>query len=209
MSARGLNRSLAAAADRDVSRETFERVEAYVALLTSAAAEQNLIAPSTIESIWNRHIIDSAQLVRYGPTDGASWVDIGSGAGLPGMVIALLVRGTVDLIEPRRLRAEFLQRAVEALGLASRVSVHHAKVERISRAYDVITARAVASLQHLFDLSSHLSTKKTIWALPKGRSALTELAEAQRAWQGVFHVEQSVTDDDSYIIIASGVGKKP
>jgi len=73
----------------------------------------------------------------------------------------------------------------------------------------VIAARAVAPLPRLLELSSHLSTKKTIWVLPKGRNGLTELAEARRAWQGVFHVEQSVTDDDSYIIVASGVGKKP
>ena len=74
--------------------------------------------------------------------------------------------------------------------------------------FDMITARAVASLQKTLEISSHLSTKNTVWALPKGRSARTELAEAQRAWQGVFHVEQSVTDPDSYIVVASGVGKK-
>jgi 16S rRNA (guanine527-N7)-methyltransferase len=87
--------------------------------------------------------------------------------------------------------------------------VHHSKVERISGQFDVITARAVAPLARLLGISSHLSTKKTVWALPKGRSARSELAEAQRAWQGVFHVEQSVTDDDSKINVASGVGKKP
>jgi 16S rRNA (guanine527-N7)-methyltransferase len=72
----------------------------------------------------------------------------------------------------------------------------------------VITARAVASLPRLLEISSHLSTKKTVWVLPKGRGARTELAEAHRAWQGVFHVERSVTDADSYIVVAHGVGKK-
>ena len=201
--------ALSAAAARIVSRETFARMEAYIRLLKAAAAEQNLIAPSTVASVWDRHILDSAQLVRNEPRDGASWVDIGSGAGLPGMVIAVLVTGAVTLVEPRRLRADFLQRVVDELDLSARVVVHQSKVERISGTFDVITARAVAPLPRLLELSSHLSTKKTIWALPKGRSALTELAEAQRAWQGVFHVEQSVTDDDSYIIVASGVGKKP
>jgi 16S rRNA (guanine527-N7)-methyltransferase len=89
------------------------------------------------------------------------------------------------------------------------VTVHRAKAERVSGTFDVITARAVAPLPRLLELSSHLSTKMTVWTLPKGRSALAELAEAERAWQGVFHVEQSVTDDDSYIVVASGVGKKP
>lgn len=178
-------------------------------MLRASASEQNLIARSTLDEVWDRHIVDSAQLVRFEPGVGSAWLDIGSGAGLPGLVIALLVDGPVTLVEPRRLRAEFLQSAAEKLGLATRVEVQQAKVERLAGRFDVITARAVASLSRLLEISSHLSTKKTVWALPKGRSALTELAEARRAWQGVFHVEQSVTDEDSYIVVASGVGKKP
>jgi 16S rRNA (guanine527-N7)-methyltransferase len=93
--------------------------------------------------------------------------------------------------------------------MSARVNIARAKVERISGSFDVITARAVAPLSRLLELSAHLSTKKSIWVLPKGRSARAELAEARRAWQGAFHVEQSVTEDDSHIIVASGVGKKP
>ena len=200
--------AIAAAAGRPVSRETFEKLQRYVGLLDAAADEQNLIARSTMVDVWKRHVLDSAQLVRFEARPGASWVDIGSGAGLPGLVIALLVGGSVSLVEPRRLRADFLGRAVDALGLAERVTVYHAKAGRVAGEFDMITARAVASLQKTLEISSHLSTKNTVWALPKGRSARTELAEAQRAWQGVFHVEQSVTDSDSYIVVASGVGKK-
>ena len=200
--------ALSAASGRDVSRATFGRVEAFVELLKAASTEQNLIARSTLDELWTRHILDSAQLVRFEPHVGASWLDIGSGAGLPGIVIALLVQGPVSLVEPRRLRADFLRDAVERLGLSRRVAVHHAKVERMSGRFDAITARAVASLPRLLEISSHLSTKKTVWVLPKGRTARTELAEAQRAWQGVFHVERSVTDADSYIVVASGVGKR-
>jgi 16S rRNA (guanine527-N7)-methyltransferase len=200
--------AIAAAAGRPVSRETFDKLQRYVGLLDAAADEQNLIARSTMVDVWKRHVLDSAQLVRFEARPGASWVDIGSGAGLPGLVIALLVGGPVSLVEPRRLRADFLGRAVDALGLAERVTVYHAKAGRVAGEFDMITARAVASLQKTLEISSHLSTKNTVWALPKGRSARTELAEAQRAWQGVFHVEQSVTDPDSYIVVASGVGKK-
>ena len=199
---------LSKAARRHVPRETFDRIALYVELLKAASAEQNLIAPSTFDTIWERHILDSAQLVRFEPRAGASWLDIGSGAGLPGLVVALLLEGPVTLVEPRRLRAELLRHAAMKLDLSARVTVHHAKVERISGRFDVITARAVAPLSQLLGISSHLSTKKTVWALPKGRTALTELAEAQRAWQGAFHVEQSVTDPDSYIVVATGVGKK-
>jgi len=194
------------AARRPVSRETFERLEAFVALLKAANEQQNLVSASTIEDVWTRHILDSAQLVRFAPHARASWADVGSGAGLPGMVIACLVEGPVTLIEPRRLRAEFLSTAVEQLDLNATVAA--AKVERVKAEFDVITGRAVSSLERFLEISQHLSTRNTVWALPKGRRAHSELVEAQRAWQGVFHVEQSVTDAGSYVVIGTGVRAK-
>ena len=191
------------AARRPVSRETFERLEAFVALLKIANEQQNLVSASTLVDVWSRHILDSVQLARFEPHAGASWADVGSGAGLPGIVIACLVEGPVTLIEPRRLRADFLQMAVERLGLNATVAT--TKVERVHGQYGVITARAVAPLAHFLEISLHLSTRNTVWALPKGRRAHSELVEAQRAWQGVFHVEQSVTDAESYIVVGTGV----
>jgi 16S rRNA (guanine527-N7)-methyltransferase len=175
-----------------------EKVQAYVALLREESTRQNLISATTLDHLWERHILDSAQLMRFEPRSGASWADIGSGAGLPGIVIACLAAGPVTLIEPRRLRADFLHRVCDSLRL-------NGKAERTVGRYDVITARAVAPLSQLLGISAHLSTKNTVWALPKGRSAAAELAEAQQAWQGVFHVEQSVTDADSRIVVATGV----
>jgi 16S rRNA (guanine527-N7)-methyltransferase len=194
---------LSEAARRDVPRETIERLEAYMALLREESGRQNLVSASTLESLWDRHILDSAQLVRLEPYLGASWVDVGSGAGLPGIVIACMVDGPVTLIEPRRMRAEFLHRVCESLGLNATVVA--AKAERVGGKYDVVTARAVAKLTRLLEISAHLSTTNTIWALPKGRGAAAELAEAQQAWQGVFHVERSVTDAESYIVVATEV----
>jgi 16S rRNA (guanine527-N7)-methyltransferase len=194
---------LAQVAGRPVSRETLEKVQAYVALLREESTRQNLISATTLDHLWERHILDSAQLMRFEPRSGASWADIGSGAGLPGIVIACLAAGPVTLIEPRRLRADFLHRVCDSLRLNG--SVVHGKAERTVGRYDVITARAVAPLSQLLGISAHLSTKNTVWALPKGRSAAAELAEAQQAWQGVFHVEQSVTDADSRIVVATGV----
>ena len=192
---------LAEVARRDVSRETFEKLEAYAALLTEESRRQNLVSASTLDNLWERHILDSAQLVRFEPHAGAAWADIGSGAGLPGIVVACLVRGPVTLIEPRRLRAEFLHKACDSLRINA--SVFSGKAERAEGKYDVVTARAVASVVKVLEISAHLSTRKTIWALPKGRNAGAELAEAQQAWQGVFHVEQSVTDADSQIVVAT------
>jgi 16S rRNA (guanine527-N7)-methyltransferase len=191
------------AALRPVSRETFEKLERYVAMLREENARQNLVSAATIDHVWDRHILDSAQLVRYEPFPDASWVDIGSGAGLPGIVVACLVEGPVTLIEPRRLRAEFLHKLAESLSLQA--TVECTRAERVAGRFDVITARAVASLTKLLEISAHLSTRKTVWALPKGRGAPAELAEARRTWQGNFRVEPSVTDADSYIVVGTGV----
>lgn len=191
------------AAGRAVSRETFEKLDAYVRLLKVENERQNLVSAATLVQIWERHIADSAQLVRFEPLAGASWVDIGSGAGLPGIVIACLVDGPVTMVEPRRLRADFLHKVVESLKLEA--VVFCGKAERVGGSFDVITARAVAALPRLFEISDHLSTGKTVWAFPKGRSARSELAETKRTWQGRFHVERSVTDADSFIVVATGV----
>jgi len=188
---------------RPVSRETYERLEAYVKLLVVENERQNLVSRGTLEGLWDRHIIDSAQLIGFEPRPGSAWVDIGSGAGLPGVIVACLVEGPVMLVEPRRLRADFLQRVVSELGLPA--EVRQAKAERITGSFDVITGRAVASLSRFLSMCDHLSTKKTVWVLPKGRSAQSELVEARRTWQGNFRVEPSVTDDDAKIVVATEV----
>jgi 16S rRNA (guanine527-N7)-methyltransferase len=197
---------LSAAAGRPVSRETFEKLSAYQAMLREENARQNLVSAATLDQFWDRHILDSAQLVRFQPVASASWIDLGSGAGLPGIVLACLVDGPCTLVEPRRLRADFLHRVVESLRLGATVAC--AKAEKVGGSYDTITARAVAPLSRLLEISHHLSTGKTQWVLPKGRGALTELADARRTWQGVFHVERSVTDPDSFIVVGTGVRAK-
>ena len=191
------------AAGRLVSRETFEKLQAFVALLREANEGQNLVSAATLSAVWDRHIVDSAQLVKYESAGAASWLDIGSGAGLPGIVIACLVEGPVTLVEPRRLRAEFLHKVSESLELKANILC--AKAERVTGSFEMITARAVARLTKLLEISAHLSTGKTVWALPKGRSALAELVEAKSAWQGEFRVEPSVTSDDSFVVVATKV----
>jgi 16S rRNA (guanine527-N7)-methyltransferase len=194
---------LAQVARRPVSRETFDQLERYAGLLREENARQNLVSAATLEHVWDRHILDSAQLVRHEPRSGASWVDIGSGAGLPGVVIACIVDGSVTFVEPRRLRAEFLHRVVATLDL--RATVLCARAERVEEKFDVITARALARLTRVLEISAHLSTGNTVWALPKGRSAPAELAEARKSWQGDFHLEPSVTGADSFVVVGTGV----
>jgi 16S rRNA (guanine527-N7)-methyltransferase len=192
----------------DVSRETFASLERYVTLLIAANSEQNLVAASTIDDVWERHIIDSAQLVRFEPRASASWIDIGSGSGLPGIVVAILTDGPVTLVEPRRLRVDFLHFVIDELGLSARVRVVHGKADKANGKYDVITARAVASTDRLLAMTLHLSHRRTVWLLPKGRSGKSDLAEATRTWQGAFRSEISLTDPDAIIVVASGIHAK-
>ena len=199
-----MTESVAETLGRNVSRETFEKLERFSEILIAENQRQNLISKSTEADLWTRHFADAAQLISFAP-EGASWIDIGSGAGLPGVVIAILTGAPVTLVEPRRLRAEFLSRAVAELDLTN-VTVLQAKGQAVPRArYGVITARAVASIDRLFGMMAHLSHGGTLWILPKGQSAKSELDEARKAWQGAFRLEPSRTDPDARILIASGV----
>jgi 16S rRNA (guanine527-N7)-methyltransferase len=198
-----MKEALERAAGRTVSRETFERLKTFSALIKSENERQNLVSASTIDQLWQRHVLDSAQLVRFEPNPGASWVDIGSGAGFPGIVIACLASGRVTLVEPRRLRADFLQQTVESLGLGA--VVKHAKSQAVFGQFDVITGRAVAPLDRFLGISHHLSHAGTIWVLPKGRNAKSELAEARRNWQCEACEAASITDPKSTILVLSGV----
>jgi 16S rRNA (guanine527-N7)-methyltransferase len=192
------------AAGRDVPRETLERLDLFAVLITEENERQNLVARSTIAALWNRHLIDSAQLLRYAPLESGRWLDVGSGAGLPGIVLAILSGEPMVLVEPRRLRADFLSRCVDTLGLAH-AEVIRSKVEHVTGSFDVVTARAVATADRLLAMTRHLSHPGTRWILPKGRTGAKELAEARRAWQGRFRAEVSITDPDAVILVAEGV----
>ena len=191
----------------DVSRETMATLDAFVDLLRAENERQNLVSRGSLVQLWLRHIADSAQLLRFAPV-GASWVDLGTGAGFPGLIVAALHDGPVTLIEERRLRVDFLRRAADLMGL--RIAILHAKVERVpSRPFDVISARAFAPLETLLSLGTAFSTQKSLWLLPKGRNAQAELAALAPSWQGEFRLEPSVTDAAAQIIVARSVHRAP
>ncbi len=191
-----------------VSRETVARLEAYIALLFAGMTEQNLIAESTRDHVWARHIVDSAQLLPLAEADEGMWMDLGSGAGLPGVIVAILSERPVTLVESRRKRIEFLAHVVERLNLRN-VTLFGGRVEAAPPARSaIISARAYAPLPRLLASAIHLADERTLWLLPKGRNAENELETIRPAWQGVFHVEQSVTDPDSAIVVARDIRKK-
>ena len=186
-----------------VPRETI--LARYVELLREEASRQNLVSASTLEHVWTRHIVDSAQLVPLAEVKG-TWLDIGSGAGLPGLVVAAVSERPVVLIEPRARRAEFLRHAIGQLGIGDRTEVVARRIEAYRSApAAVISARAVAELGVLLASAAHCADSSTAWLLPKGRNAQSEVEAARRAWQGVFHVEPSITQPDSGIVVARKV----
>ena len=191
-------------AERDVSRGTSDALDRFVDLLLAETARQNLISAATQAQIWARHIVDSAQLLDHAPT--GSWVDLGSGAGFPGLIIAAVGNRPVTLVETRAKRVQFLHEAAEVLGISDRVQILQARVETMPPTpFDVISARAFAPLPRLLDAARHLSGTATKWLLPKGRSAAAELAALGGSWQGAFQIVPSITDPESAIIVASSV----
>lgn len=189
-----------------VSRETEPRLGKFVDLLIEENERQNLISRASVADVWDRHIRDSLQLLELAPSD-ARWLDIGSGPGLPGIVLAIAGVRHITLVEPRRLRTAFLERCCDELGLNG-VEVVTGKAEQLRQRYDVITARAVASIDKLFRMGEPLLASNGRWVLPKGRSAEKELEEARATWQGEFRLIGSQTDPDAKILVADKVRRR-
>jgi 16S rRNA (guanine527-N7)-methyltransferase len=177
-------------------------IDRLVSMLAIENGRQNLVAASSIDTVWQRHIADSAQLIDYVPRETATWVDLGTGAGFPGLVIAAMRPGlSVTLVESRRRRADWLREAVATLDLR-KCTVEGRRLEDVRASpVDVISARAFAPLPKLLALAHRFSTSATLWLLPKGRSAAQEVADLPKNLRKGFHVEQSATNSDSGIVV--------
>jgi 16S rRNA (guanine527-N7)-methyltransferase len=186
-----------------VPRETEGRLKAYEALVRDENQRHNLVSRASLEQFRERHIDDSAQLLPLSTT--GTWVDLGSGAGLPGIVLAIL-GAHVTLVESRTLRHIFLGRCIEELGLEANARLHAGRVETMrAQPFGVITARAFAPLPQIFAAAVRFASTETTWVLPKGRNAESELAATRESWHGDFRLVPSTTDPQSSIIVARGV----
>ncbi|MXO60502.1 16S rRNA (guanine(527)-N(7))-methyltransferase RsmG [Altererythrobacter salegens] len=181
------------------------RLERLAELLLAENRVQNLIARNSEEFLWVRHIADSAQLLAHVSRGTSPWLDLGTGAGPPGLVIAAMCPDlTCVLVESRKKRAEWLARAAAELGLPN-CRVEARKLESVeSFSAAAISARAFAPLPKLLDLSSRFSTRDTVWLLPKGRSAGQEVQDLPARTAQMFHVEHSVTDPQAGILVGKG-----
>jgi 16S rRNA (guanine527-N7)-methyltransferase len=181
------------------------RLDRLAALLAEENARQNLVSDASLKAIWQRHFADSLQLLDHAPEGAAPWLDLGSGAGFPGLALAAARPDTAFvLVESRKRRVEWLIRAKTELALP-KCTVIGARLENVeSFPTALITARAFAPLDKLLNLSARFSTHATVWLLPKGRSAAQELAMQPLAVQTMFHVEQSFTDPEGGILVGQG-----
>jgi 16S rRNA (guanine527-N7)-methyltransferase len=187
-----------------VSRETLSRLDRFVELLLARNQTTNLIASLTVPHVWTRHVADSLQLVSL--ARGRAWVDLGSGAGFPGLVLACALAehegSVVHLIESRDRKAAFLRDAARAIGAPA--IVHRGRIEELARKLvplDVVTARALAPLPKLLEYVEPLVAKGAKALLMKGQDVETELTEAAKYWKIGAEIVPSKTDPSGRILV--------
>lgn len=204
----------AVAAAFGVSRESQEQLDAFVALLERWNRRVNLIGPATVPDIWARHVADSLQLLRYTPGDARIILDIGSGGGFPGVVLAIALAErpgvTVHLVESNRKKAAFLREAVRVT--AAPAIVHAARIEDIgpdvlSGRPDVVTARAVAPLAKLLAMTERFIAEGAVGLFLKGQHVDSELTEAARSWSIDAQSHPSVTGSAGTVLVVREVGR--
>lgn len=192
-------------AGRDVSRETFSKLEAFADLLRKWNQKINLVSPASIPDLWDRHVVDSAQIFFHAPNDTRHWVDLGSGGGLPGVVCAILAREftpecSFTLIESDQRKSAFLLTTGQTLDLPLNVLTARAELAP-PQAADVVTARALAPLHELLPLVERHIADAGLAILPKGKNHAQELAAAQREWHFDWTALASLTDPLARLLI--------
>ncbi|MDH3663809.1 MAG: 16S rRNA (guanine(527)-N(7))-methyltransferase RsmG [Alphaproteobacteria bacterium] len=192
----------------DVSRETSARLETYLALLMRWQRAINLVGPATLADPWRRHILDSAQLLRHLPREADAIYDLGSGAGLPGLVLAIMGRTDIHLVESDQRKVQFLQEVVRTLDL--RVEVHAERIEKLpAGCAGVVTARALAPLPRLLALAAPLLRADTLCLFLKGRSASDELTEARKCWRMSAESFPSLSDPSASVLKLWDIASAP
>jgi 16S rRNA (guanine527-N7)-methyltransferase len=186
-----------------VSRETLARLKLYAGLLEDWNARMNLVSQGSIKDLWKRHFLDSAQLFPLIPHDAESLVDLGSGAGFPGLVLAVMLAETrairVVLYESTAKKCAFLREAANRLGVS--VEVRNTRIEQANpEPFAVVTARACAPLTQLLAYVRPFQDKGTLCLFLKGQNVGAELAEAHKDWKMVVKRHQSLSDPSGVVL---------
>jgi 16S rRNA (guanine527-N7)-methyltransferase len=196
----------------NVSRETTNKLKLYHESLEEWQIRMNLVANSTIKDAWNRHFIDSSQLFQYIPKTAKTLVDIGSGAGFPGMVLAIIANDKIPylkitLVESVHKKTVYLNHVKEIT--SSQVNILNKRIENVKeKTFDVITARAVIALKDLLKYAQPLFRKNTVCIFPKGKNYIKELEEAKKDWLFTYEVMSSVTSEESVVLLIRHLVKK-
>ncbi|KAF0137989.1 MAG: 16S rRNA (guanine527-N7)-methyltransferase [Xanthobacteraceae bacterium] len=191
-------------AGASVSRETFSALEELEQLVRRWNAAVNLVSKASLVDLWQRHIVDSAQLITYCPQAAQTWLDIGSGGGFPGLVIAVLAREKqpglrVTLVESDQRKATFLRQAGQTIGLD--VTVHSDRAEAMQPANaDVLSARALAALTDLLPYAERHLKPAGVAIFPKGARFAEEITDARKAWAFDAEVHTSLSDPAAAIL---------
>lgn len=196
-----------------VSRETLEKLDAYVALLLKWQPIKNLVGPSTLPVIWSRHVLDSLQILEFLP-DEKIIVDLGSGAGFPGLVIAVMLANRpgacVHLVESNGRKAAFLREVIRTLNLPA--EVHNCRIEdakaELPDHIDCVTARALAPLQELFEMQEKISKKPCKSIYLKGQDIDEELTQAAKYWSIDYKIVPSVTDPAGHVLLVDKIARR-
>jgi 16S rRNA (guanine527-N7)-methyltransferase len=192
-----------------VSRETFAALEEFEALVRRWTPAINLVSKTTIPQLWDRHIVDSAQLLALSPESARHWVDLGSGGGFPGLVIAIMARELrpdlqVTLVESDLRKATFLRQAAQTLGLS--VTIRSERIESLAPMHaDVLSARALASLSDLLAFARVHLQPNGVAIFPKGARFQEELSQARTAWAFEVDTRQSLSEGDAAILVIRNI----
>lgn len=195
----------------DVSRETIERFHIFSRLLVAHNSSAGLIARSTVDKIWGRHFNDCAQILDHGPGPSASWLDIGTGGGFPGMVLAILSaerqpEARFTLVEPNDRKCQFLRRV--AAETEVRVEIACGTAERIDpRNADAVTARALAPLARLLGMTRKHVADEGLCMFPKGANRQKEIDEARESWRFSLKEVPSRTDPRAAILLIREIAR--
>lgn len=193
----------------DVSRETFAALQQYEELVRRWTPAINLVSKATLLDLWDRHIVDSAQIFALCPFSATSWADLGSGGGFPGVVIAILAKQLkpdlrVTLVESDLRKATFLRQAAQTLALP--VTVRSSRIEVLDPLNaEVISARALAPLADLLAYADRHLAAGGVAVFPKGARYAEELAEAQKTWAFDVDAQQSLSDADAAILVIRNI----
>lgn len=191
-----------------VSRETLARLEAYAALLIQWSARINLVGRDTIADLWRRHILDSAQLLRLVPDSARNLLDLGSGAGLPGLVLAILGMPGVELVEADSRKSAFLREAARIT--KADLTIRPCRIQAMPKhPADIVTARACAPLDRLLDLAEPFLVPDSLCLFHKGERFEEELTLARQGWKMSVSVEQSLSDRRGVILRLQQVVREP